>query len=59
MNIVIIDDEADQASLNTKKMREEEIERTKINKLILELVNCKNFILLIILAIQQLHMEIF
>ena len=43
MNIVIIDDEADQASLNTKKMREEEIERTKINKLILELVNCKKF----------------
>lgn len=43
MNIVIIDDEADQASLNTKKMKEEEIERTKINKLILELVNCKKF----------------
>ncbi len=42
MNIVIIDDEADQASLNTKKMKEE-IERTKINKLILELVNCKKF----------------
>lgn len=43
MNIIIIDDEADQASLNTKKIQEEEIERTKINKLILELVNCKKF----------------
>lgn len=43
MNVVIIDDEADQASLNTKKMEKDEIERTKINKLILELVNCKKF----------------
>lgn len=43
MNVIIIDDEADQASLNTKKMEKEKIERTKINKLILELVNCKKF----------------
>lgn len=43
MNIIIIDDEADQASLNTKNIKKEEIERTKINKLILELVNCKKF----------------
>ncbi len=42
MNIIIIDDEADQASLNTKNMKEDK-ERTKINKLILELVNCKKF----------------
>lgn len=44
MNVIIIDDEADQASINTKSMnKKEEIERTKINKLILELVNCKKF----------------
>lgn len=45
MKILLIDDEADQASLNTKKMNfeEEEQERTKINQLIIDIVNCKEF----------------
>ncbi len=42
MRIVVIDDEADQASVNTTKMGdiedEEEIERTKVNQLIINLV---------------------
>lgn len=42
MRIVIIDDEADQASINTVKMGnpqdEEEIERTAVNQLIIDLV---------------------
>ncbi len=45
MKILLIDDEADQASLNTKKMDFdlEEQERTKINQLIIDIVNCKEF----------------
>ena len=44
MNVILIDDEADQASLNTKKMiNDEDVERTKINKLIIEIVNFKGF----------------
>lgn len=43
MRILLIDDEADQASINTAKMGdetdEEHIERTKVNKLIINLVN--------------------
>lgn len=43
MRIVVLDDEADQASINTKKMdpddSEEEAERTVINRRIMELVN--------------------
>lgn len=42
MRIVVIDDEADQASINTVKMQEvqdeEEIERTAVNQLIIDLV---------------------
>lgn len=42
MRVVVIDDEADQASVNTAKMTfpqsEEEIERTTINQLIIDLV---------------------
>ena len=42
MRIIVIDDEADQASVNTVKMgepqSEEEIERTAVNKLIINLV---------------------
>lgn len=42
MRIVVIDDEADQASINTVKMKdgidEEEIERTAVNQLIIDLV---------------------
>ena len=41
MKILIIDDEADQASLNTLKIEREE--RTKINQHISELVNNKSF----------------
>ncbi|WP_312128517.1 Z1 domain-containing protein [Lysinibacillus capsici] len=37
LKILVIDDEADQASVNTKKIEEED--RTEINKLILKLVN--------------------
>jgi Z1 domain len=37
MKILVIDDEADQASVNTKKIDEEE--RAKINQLIIDLVN--------------------
>lgn len=40
LKVLIIDDEADQASVNTKKMSDdEEIERTKINEQIVNLVN--------------------
>lgn len=43
MRILVIDDEADQASVNTRKMKEgldeEEIERTAVNQLIIDLVN--------------------
>ena len=47
MRILVIDDEADQASVNTRKMRpdetdEELIERTAVNQLIIDLVNGKN-----------------
>ena len=42
MRLVVIDDEADQASINTVKMQdvqdEEEIERTAVNQLIIDLV---------------------
>ncbi|MFP3472881.1 hypothetical protein R0J90_22760, partial [Micrococcus sp. SIMBA_144] len=37
MKILVIDDEADQASVNTKKIDEEE--RAKINQLIIDLVS--------------------
>ncbi|KAB8125580.1 endonuclease [Gracilibacillus oryzae] len=37
MRILVIDDEADQGSINTNKL--DEAERTRINKLIIELVN--------------------
>ena len=45
MKILFIDDEADQASLNTKKMvgEEENFDRSKINQLIIDIVNYKNF----------------
>lgn len=45
MKILLIDDEADQASLNTKRMdfEQEDQERTKINKLIMDIVNCNDF----------------
>ena len=43
MRIIVIDDEADQASVNTRKMSEElsedDIERTAVNQLIIDLVN--------------------
>ena len=43
MRILLIDDEADQASINTRKMgeiqTEEEIERTAVNQYIIDLVN--------------------
>lgn len=43
MRILVIDDEADQASVNTRKMdgaeSEEEIERTAVNQCIIDLVN--------------------
>lgn len=39
LKVLIIDDEADQASINTKKIEEED--QTKINKLIRDLVNTK------------------
>ena len=43
MRILLIDDEADQASVNTRKMSdvqsEEEIERTAVNQYIIDLVN--------------------
>lgn len=47
MRILVIDDEADQASINTRKMHigeteEEFIERTAVNQLIIDLVNGKN-----------------
>lgn len=47
MRILVIDDEADQASVNTRKMNIEEteeelIERTAVNQLIIDLVNGKN-----------------
>lgn len=42
MRILVIDDEADQASVNTRKMKdvidEDEIERTAVNQLIIDLV---------------------
>ena len=42
MRLIVIDDEADQASVNTRKMKdvddEEEIERTAVNQLIIDLV---------------------
>lgn len=42
MRVLVIDDEADQASVNTRKMKdvadEEEIERTAVNQLIIDLV---------------------
>ena len=43
MRVVVIDDEADQASINTVKMgdakNEDDIERTAVNQLIIDLVN--------------------
>ena len=46
MRILVIDDEADQASVNTRRMNEaldeEEIERTAVNQLIIDLVNGRN-----------------
>ena len=46
MRILLIDDEADQASINTRKMgdalTEEEIERTAVNQYIIDLVNGKD-----------------
>lgn len=46
MRILVIDDEADQASVNTRKMNEaldeEELERTAVNQLIIDLVNGRN-----------------
>lgn len=46
LRILVIDDEADQASVNTRKMRaemsEEEQERTAVNQLIIDLVNGKD-----------------
>lgn len=43
MRVLLIDDESDQASINTKKMEEgtaaEDIERTRINDLIMRIVN--------------------
>ena len=46
MRILVIDDEADQASVNTRKMSEaldeEELERTAVNHLIIDLVNGRN-----------------
>ena len=46
MRILVIDDEADQASVNTRKMdevlTEEEVERSAVNQLIIDLVNGKN-----------------
>lgn len=46
MRILVIDDEADQASVNTRKMSEaldeEELERTAVNQLIIDLVNGRN-----------------
>lgn len=47
LRILVIDDEADQASVNTRKMKpnetdEELIERTAVNQLIIDLVNGKN-----------------
>lgn len=41
LKILVIDDEADQASINTKNIKEEN--RTQINKLILQLVNSNKF----------------
>lgn len=47
LRVLVIDDEADQASVNTKKMKqiendEESIERTAVNQLIIDLVNGRN-----------------
>lgn len=47
LRILVIDDEADQASVNTRKMNidetdEELVERTAVNQLIIDLVNGKN-----------------
>ena len=47
LRILVIDDESDQASVNTRKMHideteEEFIERTAVNQLIIDLVNGKN-----------------
>lgn len=46
LRILVIDDEADQASVNTRKMKEgldeEELERTIVNQLIIDLVNGKD-----------------
>lgn len=41
MNVLIIDDEADQASLNTKDINSKE--RSRINKFIVDIVNCNEF----------------
>lgn len=46
LRILVIDDEADQASVNTRKMKEdldeEEQERTAVNQLIIDLINGKD-----------------
>ena len=46
LRVLVIDDEADQASVNTRKMKEEldeeEQERTAVNQLIIDLVNGKD-----------------
>lgn len=46
LRILVIDDEADQASVNTRKMRsemdEDDLERTAVNQLIIDLVNGRN-----------------
>lgn len=43
MRIVLIDDEADQASINTNKIDDPETDATTINRLITEIVNCDKF----------------
>ena len=47
LRILVIDDEADQASVNTRKMmgdmNEDELERTAVNQLIIDLVNGRDY----------------
>ena len=56
LKILVIDDEADQASINTKDIEED---TSTINKLIKDIVNDKEFLAMNYISYTQLRMQMF
>ena len=56
MKILVIDDEADQASINTKDIEED---TSTINKLIKDIVNDKEFLAMNYISYKELRMQMF